>query len=74
MISNWDKAAAALAELRDSDKPLTFHECGKVPRVEKFESDGCLWSWFMIWHTDYCADELCDQIRDTAQDSLTVVG
>lgn len=74
MIANWDKAAAALAELRDSGKPLTFHECGKVPRVEKFESDGCLWSWFMIWHTDYCADELCDQIRDTAQDSLTVVG
>ncbi len=36
-----------------ADKPMAFHECGKVPSVEKFESDGDLWSWFMIWHTDY---------------------
>lgn len=21
--------------------------------MEAFEKDGCLWSWFMIWHTDY---------------------
>ncbi len=36
-----------------ADKPLAFHECGNVPSVEKFENDGALWSWFMIWHTDY---------------------
>lgn len=35
------------------DKPIAFHECGNVPAVEKFVEDGCMWSWFMIWHTDY---------------------
>ncbi len=48
-IRAWNK----LQNVTDSGKPLTFHECGNVPRVEMFERDGCLWSWFMIWHTDY---------------------
>lgn len=34
-------------------KPMTFHECGNVPSVEEFVKDGCLWSWFMIWHTEH---------------------
>lgn len=45
----WDR----LLKVTDAGKPLAFHECGNVPSVEKFESDGCMWSWFMIWHTDY---------------------
>ena len=48
-VKAWNK----LQNITDSGKPLTFHECGNVPRVEMFERDGCLWSWFMIWHTDY---------------------
>lgn len=36
-----------------TNKPMAFHECGKVPSVEDFEKDGDLWAWFMIWHTDY---------------------
>ena len=35
------------------NKPLAFHECGNVPSVEKFEEDGAIWAWFMIWHTDH---------------------
>ncbi len=34
-------------------KPLAFHECGHVPPFEDFERDGCIWSWFMIWHTKF---------------------
>lgn len=45
----WDR----LVNVTDSGKPLTFHECGKVPTVEEFISDGTMWSWFMIWHTDH---------------------
>lgn len=45
----WDK----LLEVTDAEKPLAFHECGNLPSVEDFENDGCLWSWFMVWHTDY---------------------
>ena len=45
--SAWDKL------VKITDKPMAFHECGKVPPIERFERDGDLWSWFMIWHTDY---------------------
>ena len=44
----WDKL-----EEMNTGKPLAFHECGIVPSIEDFENDGDLWSWFMIWHTDY---------------------
>lgn len=44
----WQK----LAQM-DTGKPLAFHECGNVPSVDKFKSDGAMWSWFMIWHTDH---------------------
>lgn len=37
----------------NTGKPMAFHECGLVPSVEKFEEDEDLWSYFMIWHTDY---------------------
>ena len=43
----WDKL------LKITNKLMAFHECGNVPSVEQFESDGAMWSWFMIWHTDY---------------------
>ena len=36
-----------------TDKPLAFHECGNIPSIERFERDGDMWAWFMIWHTDY---------------------
>ena len=44
----WDKL-----EAMNTGKPLAFHECGNLPRYKNFEEDGALWSWFMIWHTDY---------------------
>lgn len=47
-LTAWKKLAAM-----HTGKPLAFHECGIVPTVEKFESDGILWSWFMPWHTDF---------------------
>ncbi len=47
-IKAWNKLVNITA-----GKPLTFHECGNVPPVEDFEKDGCIWSWFMIWHTDH---------------------
>ncbi len=48
-IKAWEK----LEKINTSGKPMTFHECGNVPSVEQFEQDGCLWSYFMIWHTDF---------------------
>ncbi len=46
--SAWDRLKAL-----KTGKPLAFHECGNVPSVTKFKEDGDIWSWFMIWHTDY---------------------
>ena len=46
-IKAWKKLVSI------SDKPMAFHECGNIPSVEKFENDGDIWSWFMIWHTDF---------------------
>ncbi len=44
----WKKLSAM-----KTGKPMTFHECGRVPLITMFESDGAMWSWFMVWHTDY---------------------
>lgn len=48
-LSAWEKLKTVTTE----EKPLTFHECGNVPPVSDFEKDGCIWSWFMIWHTNW---------------------
>lgn len=47
------KSAYEKLDKMNTGKPIAFHECGYVPRIERFEDDGCLWSWFMIWHTDF---------------------
>lgn len=36
-----------------TDKPMAYHECGKVPPIDDFVRDGTMWAWFMPWHTDY---------------------
>lgn len=50
--SAWNKLKAM-----DTGKPMAFHECGNVPSVEQFEADEDLWSWFMIWHTDFVVNQ-----------------
>lgn len=57
------KAWKKLDEM-NTGKPMAFHECGNVPSVEKFESDGDLWSWFMIWHTDYVSNQNKDNLSE----------
>lgn len=52
-------------EKMGTGKPMAFHECGNVPSAEKFTEDGCIWSWFMIWHTDH--------IKGNDTDNLTAV-
>ena len=57
---NYDgttNSAAWKRLLNVTDMPLAFHEVGKLSRIDDFVSDGCLWSWFMNWHTVYLKDE-----------------
>lgn len=46
-----------------ADKPMAFHECGNVPPVSDFEKDGAMWSWFMIWHTNFITDNNKDSLK-----------
>ena len=58
-LKAWKKLTAL-----ETGKPMAFHECGNVPSVEKFEKDGDLWSWFMIWHTDYIMKNDKDNLKN----------
>ncbi|MCR5805432.1 MAG: glycoside hydrolase family 26 protein [Oscillospiraceae bacterium] len=51
--NSTNKKAWIKLKAMETGKPMVFHECGNVPSVEKFEEDGDLWAWFMIWHTDF---------------------
>ena len=46
-----------------TSKPMAFHECSIVPSVERFEKDGTIWSWFMIWHTNYLTDNKDENLK-----------
>jgi len=63
---NYDRSTnkAAWNRLTEiTSKPMAFHECGMVPSVERFENDGTLWSWFMIWHTSWLTDNKTDNLK-----------
>lgn len=34
----------------DITKPVALSECGVIPSLEKMESDGAWWSYFMVWN------------------------
>ena len=38
------------------NKPKCFHECGILPQIGEFKQSGCMWMWFMIWHTRWLYD------------------
>ena len=40
-----------------TEKPLAFHETGVLRPVDDYVADGCLWSWFMNWHTKYLIED-----------------
>lgn len=56
----------------NTDKPMAFHECGNVPAVDKFINDGCIWSWFMIWHTDHIKNNNADNLKKVYNDSMVI--
>lgn len=40
--------------ITNDKKPLTFHECGKMPTIEQLKETP--WCSFTIWHTEYLTD------------------
>lgn len=57
-IKAWKRLKAL-----NAGKPLAFHECGNVPSVAKFNADGDIWSWFMVWHTDHITNNDKDNLK-----------
>ncbi|MBR1383504.1 MAG: hypothetical protein IJ555_06810 [Ruminococcus sp.] len=62
--NSTNKKAWKKLEALNTGKPIAFHECGNVPSVEKFENDGDLWSWFMIWHTDFIVNNPKENLNE----------
>ena len=62
--NNTNSKAWKKLEAMNTGKPLAFHECGNVPSVGEFENDGTMWSWFMIWHTDYIKNNPQDNLKE----------
>lgn len=36
--------------------PITYHECGIPPIPDQCQSQGAMWSWWMVWHTSFLTD------------------
>ena len=57
---NYDATtnSAAFKRLKKiTEKPLAFHEVGKIPPIDEFYASDCVWSWFMTWHTKYLIED-----------------
>ena len=65
-INAWNK----LVEI--TDKPRALHEVGIIPTLEDLQNDGCIWSWFMIWHTDYIIDNDKDRLNEYYNSDLVI--
>jgi mannan endo-1,4-beta-mannosidase len=63
----WER----LEQVTDN-KPLAFHECGNVPSAEQFLQDGTMWSWFMIWHTDYITGNDQENLKAVYNSDLVI--
>ena len=37
-------------QLMDILKPVALSECGVIPSLERMQSDGAMWSFFMVWN------------------------
>lgn len=66
-VTAWNKLSAM-----KTGKPLTFHECGRVPRIVMFEREGAMWSWFMIWHTDHIKDNSIKVLNNVYNDEKAI--
>lgn len=71
--STTNKTAwARLLKVTNADKPLAFHECGNIPQVLRFQKDGAVWSWFMIWHTDYITQNNVKNLKNVYNDDKVI--
>ena len=66
------KAWLKLQKITEAPKPLAFHECGRVPLPSSFEKAECIWSWFMLWHTDFITSHNVDALKQVYNSELVI--
>lgn len=67
--------AASMRRLEklNSEKPLTFHECGLLPPVDAFYQEQAVWSWLMPWHSKWLMeDQTEERIREVYHDERMI--
>ena len=62
--NSTNSKAWARLEALGTGKIMAFHECGNVPSMEDFEKDKALWSWFMIWHTEWLTKNDTENLKN----------
>lgn len=70
--STHKRGREKLLKVTDSGKPLAFYECGNLPSAGDFELDGCIWSWFMVWHTSHITNNDRDNLKDFYNSELCI--
>lgn len=61
-----------LLENATDSKPMCFHECGNLPQIDTFTEDGVVWSWFMVWHTDYIVNNDKDNLTEVYNSDVVI--
>ena len=61
-----------LAAIDGNDYPIAFHENGNPPNPEDCYEDRAMWSWWMIWHTDWLTDLDENYIDEVYQSDLVI--
>lgn len=47
---------ALVRKVVGDEKPICFHECGRIPTVKQIQDGKAGWVWFMTWHTEHITD------------------
>lgn len=42
---------------------IPLHECGVLPDPDQCAKDGMMWSWWMLWHTNFVRDHDKEQLK-----------
>ena len=50
--------------IHGSTIPVCMHECGTIPNPDQCQSQGIMWSWFMLWHTGHLTDHNQTNLRN----------
>lgn len=63
---------AVVEAVGEADFPIAFHETGNLPQPEDCIVDGAMWSWWMVWHTDWLTQVDVDYLSYNYQHHLVV--